>query len=635
MANQSNSDTMSSIKDLEERIQGMSSVLQSMSNNIDDMVDVIITPKSPFFDALTKTMMDVEVERWTHDEAIKQNEETRKMSNRELERGDKGFWEAAFAPMQKTLAETQTDALKATFSDKQIQDLLKETLHSSTINEALKSSADSRTFGEKTLDALGLGGINKAVSWFKDRGIRKEEKATAKDQGEIKREQKAVDRLKAKYRSAKKDNASEDELNAILEDLRGHQDKIKAAEGRIDERRRDPFADLVEKEGGLFGKTLEAPGQAETMERVNKSLEALLAFMGESGNAEHASVIVPNQSVAEAVSAGESGETKRAPAQFADTGKNLIENKGFAYWLDKQDANGKEDDGFIRPGGRGDALDVIPEESGKLPRDGKTETDKREQADIQKNLDTKLRPDFYRLGTEFFQKYLDFDPESLGSNAGGSGLGKGGLYAAAGAAVAASVFKLAEGGAALKEWFTSSRDRKQNINTMYDNTLENNEKMKKGWNDDMRDALAELTKAQKDLDNTIFFDGKEKEAVEKARERLNAEKQKMAQFQKAAREAGVNVHDDAAMNKFKEEYDIKHKSAAGNIDQYKAPTAQTPGAELSTGDVETAEEKAKREEETMYQATRRAMLDPDVRKLGEENAKQTGKQINESLVGRK
>ena len=234
MANQSNSDTMSSIKDLEERIQGMSSVLQSMSNNIDDMVDVIITPKSPFFDALTKTMMDVEVERWTHDEAIKQNEETRKMSNRELERGDKGFWEAAFAPIQKTLAETQTDALKATFSDKQIQDLLKETLHSSTINEALKSSADSRTFGEKTLDALGLGGINKAVSWFKDRGIRKEEKATAKDQGEIKREQKAVDRLKAKYRSAKKDNASEDELNAILEDLRGHQDKIKAAEGRID-----------------------------------------------------------------------------------------------------------------------------------------------------------------------------------------------------------------------------------------------------------------------------------------------------------------------------------------------------------------------------------------------------------------
>jgi hypothetical protein len=109
----------------------------------------------------------------------------------------------------------------------------------------------------------------------------------------------------------------------------------------------------------------------------------------------------------------------------------------------------------------------------------------------------------------------------------------------------------------------------------------------------------------------------------------------MAQFQKAAREAGVNVHDDAAMNKFKEEYDIKHKAAAGNIDQYKAPTAQTPGAELSTGDVETAEEKAKREEETMYQATRRAMLDPDVRKLGEENAKQTGKQINESLVGRK
>jgi hypothetical protein len=60
-----------------------------------------------------------------------------------------------------------------------------------------------------------------------------------------------------------------------------------------------------------------------------------------------------------------------------------------------------------------------------------------------------------------------------------------------------------------------------------------------------------------------------------------------------------------------------------------------PGSAVDTGKVETAEDQAKRIEQATYDGMKRAMLDPEIKQMNEENARATGKQINESLVGRK
>ena len=113
----------------------------------------------------------------------------------------------------------------------------------------------------------------------------------------------------------------------------------------------------------------------------------------------------------------------------------------------------------------------------------------------------------------------------------------------------------------------------------------------------------------------------------------------------AATKAGVNTNDTEEFNKFKELYDRgqadqyksgKSKLAAGNLQEAgQEATAQTPGSKVDTENVETTEEQMKRQEEATFNAMKRALLDIDVQRQNEENAKIQGKQIDQSLNGRK
>jgi hypothetical protein len=202
--------------------------------------------------------------------------------------------------------------------------------------------------------------------------------------------------------------------------------------------------------------------------------------------------------------------------------------------------------------------------------------------------------------------------------------------------VAASLGTIAFAGKKFKDLLDTRKEVKETLNTMTEKNVENNKKMKKGWNDDMRDSLSELMEAEKNLRNAGFFNGDEKKAVEQAKAKFEREKKKLAEFRQSAQAAGIDINDADAMNKYKEEYDRKQKAAiAGNAGQSSSPTAGTPGGAVDTEKVETAEEKSAREEETMYRAVKRAQLDEDVQKQNLETAKTTGKQIDESLVGRK
>jgi hypothetical protein len=78
------------------------------------------------------------------------------------------------------------------------------------------------------------------------------------------------------------------------------------------------------------------------------------------------------------------------------------------------------------------------------------------------------------------------------------------------------------------------------------------------------------------------------------------------------------------------------KLAAGNMQESgQQQTAQTPGAKAEPDKAVTAEEQMKRQEEATYNATKRALLDNDVQRQNEENAKIQGQQIDQSLNGRK
>ena len=641
-------ETLGSLKELEKQLQSLGGAMSKVSEEVGTMQQMFMTGESVYFDnfrnALTSSLKSADQDRRLYDEAMKMNEEARKMTSGGPQRGDADFWMKAFAPTEKSAVQTQTEAMVATFTNDSVKDKLKDIFSSTAVKSSIKNDVDDRTFGAKALDFVGLGGINKVTDWVKDRNLKKEAKADRKDQSLIKRETKEQDRLGAAYRKemAKGDSADPKKLEALLDKYVASMNKVEEARQRREQRTADPFADLMELKDGVF-----------SAKKISSS--------------------IPGQPQQAAMPAIPGRQTSPVPQQekagFVDTYSRVSD-----YIRGRNDTKADEETGagaLAGLPGKTEAVAAItgdrsePVEMTKTDGKQPKATDAKEAADIQRKLDTQLRPDFYREGTAFFKKYLDEDFGGKKEESGGGGLGglgKGAVYAAAAAAVGASVMKIGQAAALTKEFIDVTKEQQKIRNQIHDQGAEAHENMKKGWNNDMRDAAAELERAEKELDNAgIFSRGKARKKVEEMKRKFDEEKAKTRQFTAAARAKGINTDDTEAMNKFKAEYDAEQerkameaqaamkagvnanynlslpgqKPAAGSMEQGTAPNMVMPGSAVDTSKVETAEDQAKRIEQATYDGMKRAMMDPEIKQMNEENAKATGKQINESLVGRK
>lgn len=682
------------LKELEKKMSSVMSVVDSLSSKVDKEHELFVSENSAYFlnmaSALGSSLHESEMDRRMYEEAMEQNRKAAEMSSsaaagRSPERGDPGFWAQAFAPTPVSQAEMQATALKSTFSDsgvmasfktmlagineksdsaaetKQLQDIIKE---------ATRGSADDRTFGEKALDKMGLGAINKLKNWWGDRDIRKEEKATAKDQGTIKREQKQMDRLSAKYRKMKSSGASEEELAELKEKILGHKMTQENAARRISERRN---TDLFETEMPTSQKAPDL--QAQVMQDLVAALKS--AGMQPAAPAE-AVAPVPEKPVADtrAVAA------LPAPAPAVKTGEVItpdkavsnalvpVVGKGRTGKLDSAEVVDAEvvDDARTKDvtGDRNEPVELAKETKGVLAPVGDT----KEATDIQRRLDTTLRPDFYKEGTKAF-KMLTSGQLMAGLSGALGGLGggaKGALYAAAAGAVVASVAKVGQAVSLVKDWYGASSEAVNSVKQMTEQANAKLEERKNGVNDDMLAATQESLAADQKLHESeeswadsagsfvkdTLFGGlfgksdrkKAREAAADAELKRRTEIQKYNAMREYAKKAGVDPSDTKEMAKYKELYDkgesfnytppSNGKLAAGNLSESdRADTMKTPGSSAEPEKVETAQEQMRRQEEATYNATKRALLDNDVQKRNEENAKVQGRQIDQSLNGRK
>ena len=654
-------ETLGSLKELEKQLQSLGGAMSKVSEDVDSLQSWFTSGgkgdqanfSGVLESSIKSSMTSVEHDRRLNEQAMRMEEKNRELNYGGPQRGDADFWAKAYAPTEKSALQTQTEAMVATFTNDSVKDKLKDIFSSAAVKSSLRSDVDDRTFGQKALDFVGLGGINSMTSWFKDRNLKKEMKADTKDQSLIKREAKEQDRLKAAYRKeqARGDKADPEKLQKLLDKYTESMNKVEEARQRREQRSADPFADLIELKDGAFipphimgvANHTATPGQSPVAPQL-------------SGKPTVAQNIAEEMEMVMRSSARMSGDRQEPGKGIPDIVPDTL----------PQSLRGRRIyDAEYEPvaqvtGDRNEPVELAKTD-GKAPKAG----DAKEAADIQKKLDTQLRPDFYREGTSFFKKYLNEDMGGKKEESGGGGLGglgKGAVYAAAAAAVGASLMKIGQAAALTKEFLDVSKEQQKIRNQIHDQGAEAHENMKKGWNDDMRDTGAELERAEKELDNAgIFSRGKARKKVEELKKKYEQELEKTRKFTAAARAKGISTEDTEAMNKFKAEYDAEQarkekearaamkagvdanyslslpgqKPAAGSLEQGTAPNMVMPGSAVDTGKVETSEDQAKRIEQATYDGMKRAMTDPEIKQMNEENARATGKQINESLVGRK
>lgn len=650
------------LQELNGKLQGISGTASTLNKGLSDIEDTLINPQSQFFagmvGALSSSMetalKKAESDRRIYENAKEQNVEAMRRSGAEPVRGQADFWSQAFSPVSKSPIEVQTEALKATFNDAGVRTLLKDSLSSATIRSAVNSDVDERTAGQKVLDTLTLG-VTKDVRGILDRfssGTRAqkaEEKAIQKDQGTIKREKKQVDQLSAQYRALKSkniDGENDEKMQRILAELQERTQIIKAAEKRIDERKADPFADLVEVgqgnekvpvPGGKPGQPNAGPAQGGTWMPQGLQLPLPVKIM----DSLESKVSKKPEESAPGIAGRKDSTT---PASNRSTQSVIGDDR-----IRTQDVTGdlNEPVEMSRPFEGGAVKEV---------------RDNKEAQDIQRYLDTRLRPEFYQEGTKFFKKanggeLLEDLKSSIGTGGTGMSMGKGGVYAALGAATLAAGAKIVQASMLAKEWITSAEEAEKVRQQIYADGIAANEKKKVGWNDEARDATTKSMKADQELDeakNSWWVGIKnavghavgvkteldeKKEAAEAANLDRQLANRKLKRMTDAAREAGVDVNDTAKMNRFSKEYEERKRqkvmSNANPESQTQQDTVATPAANVDTSKVITNEEQTKRLEEAMYNGSKRALMDREVQDQNEQNARKQGEMINESLVGRK
>jgi hypothetical protein len=650
------------LQELNGKLQGISGTASTLSKGLSDIEDTLTNPQSQFFagmvGALSSSMKtalkDAESERRIYESAKEQNAEAMRRSGAEPVRGQADFWSQAFSPVSKSPIEVQTEALKATFNDAGVRTLLKDSLSSATIRSAVNSDVDERTTGQKVLDTLTLG-VTKDVRGILDRfssGTRAqkaEEKAIQKDQGTIKREKKQVDQLSAQYRALKAKNTdgqNDEKMQRILAELQERTQIIKDAEKRIDERKADPFADLAEVgqgnekvpvPGGKPGQPNAGPAQGGTWMPQGLQLPLPVKIM----DSLESKVSKKPEDSAPGITGRKDSTT---PASNRSTQSVIGDDRRRT-----QDVTGdlNEPVEMSRPFEGGAVKEV---------------RDNKEAQDIQRYLDTRLRPEFYQEGTKFFKKanggeLLEDLKSSIGTGGTGMSMGKGGVYAALGAATLAAGAKIVQASMLAKEWITSAEEAEKVRQQIYADGIAANEKKKVGWNDEARDATTKSMKADQELDeakNSWWVGIKnavghavgvkteldeKKEAAEAANLDRQLANRKLKRMTDAAREAGVDTNDTVKMNRFSKEYEERKRqkvmSNANPESQTPQDTVATPAANVDTSKVITNEEQTKRLEEAMYNGSKRALMDREVQDQNEQNARKQGEMINESLVGRK
>jgi len=650
------------LQELNGKLQGISGTASTLNKGLSDIEDTLTNPQSKFFagmvgalsSSMESALKKAESDRRIYENAKEQNADAMRRSGAEPVRGQADFWSQAFSPVSKSPIDVQTEALKATFNDSGVQKLLKDSLSSATIRSAANSDVDERTTGQKVLDTLTLG-VTKDVRGILDRfsaGTRAqkaEEKAIQKDQGTIKREKKQVDQLSAQYRALKSkniDGQNDEKMQRILAELQERTQIIKDAEKRIDERKADPFADLVEVgqgnakvpvPGGKPGQPNAGPVQGGTWMPQGLQLPLPVKIM---------------DSLESTVS--------KKPDEFAPGIVGRKDSIMLASNRSIQSVIG--DDRRRTQDVTGDLNEPVemsrPVEGGAV----KEVRDNKEAQDIQRNLDTRLRPEFYQEGTKFFKKanggdLLEDLKSSIGTGGTGMSMMKGGAYAALGAATLAAGAKIVQASMLAKEWIASAEEAEKVRQQIYADGIAANEKKKVGWNDEARDATAKSMKADQELDEAknswwVGFKNSIGHAVgvrteldekQEAADAANLDRQlanrKLKRMTDAAREAGVDVNDTTKMNRFSKEYEdrkrMKVMSNANPESQTQQDTVATPAANVDTSKVITNEEQTKRLEEAMYNGSKRALMDREVQDQNEQNARKQGEMINESLVGRK
>lgn len=654
------------LQELNSKLQGISGVATSLNKGISDIEESLTNQQSRFFSgmvgvlssSLKTALKEAESERRVYESAKEQNAEAMKRSGAEPVRGQSDFWAQAYSPVSRSPVETQAEALKATFRDTGVRQLLKDTLSSATIRSAVNSDVDDRATGQKVLDQLTLG-LSKGIRGITDywgagaRAQRAEEKATKKDQGTIKREKKQVDQLSAQYRKLKADNEdgrNDKKLQKVLDELQERTQVIKAAEKRIDDRKADPYQDIVE-----MG---DAINRSEIVKKTGASVAMnLMDSTGVGGSTvSMRSRTQPMQQNSQMFMP--QGITLPIPVKIMES----LESKVSTVPTERVTSS-LGDDRVRTRDVTGDKEE--PVEMGKWTATGENieVRDEREAHDIQRYLDTRLRPEFYQEGTKFFKKGNNGELFE-GMNASGeesgsmlSKIGKGGLYAALGAATVAAGAKIAQAGMLAYEWMKTSEESAKLRKEIYEKGIAANEKKKKGWNDEARDATTNSMKEEQKLEEAkdswwvqlknvaghavgmrTELDEK-KDAAKMAELDRALANRKLARMTAAARESGIDVNDTEKMNRFSKEYEAnKRRRVVANANPEMQPaqeTVATPAANVDTSKVVTGEEQAKRLEEAMYNGSKRALMDKDVQDRNEQNARKQGEAIQESLVGRK
>ena len=689
-----------SLTAIEARLAELSSVTESFREGMEGIKAVMTDGSSPLFTGLSGVLVSAlqktDADRRTYDEAVKQNEEAKeaiKAANGP-QRGQAGFWEAAYAQTPKSQTDIHADALKKTLTDAEVREKLQESLNSKTIKEAV-SKGDSRSFSEKAADATGIGLVSKLVTSIKDRDLRKEEKATKKDQDEIARNKKDVDRLNAEWRRKKNAGASEEDLDEIREKIAERTKKIKAAESRLDERKKtpDPYGDLAEIEGGIEGvkkkpagelpeaaakpaaKAVDGSAQVIVVNNPKMRVAGMLdnpsapsrvkdeqddrdKKKGEEEQPRSMSAVDEEQAAqveydlntktrpdfykegTEAFKAINDGELSSGIASSMTSG--IMSGVGSGVGRGIMDAAMPSIIDKIKPkffGGDDDGMDTKTDVVGSAQLMKLSGADPKEMADIERYLNTKLRPEFYEEGIKAFKLI-----NSGKFGVGGEGDAEGEMDWGDQDGV---MWKLIKNLPKVKEivedveLVTDPNKATENTREMHARSAANAEERKRGWNDDKQQALIDHENAQAEYEESLwwglyFGDEELKKKVEETEARMKAENERARQFLEAAKKKGIKTDDDDALNQFWEEWNASRKTpgGAGNQGQSSQPTTETAGKKADVEHVETAEEKAAREEEVQFKATKRAMLDAEVREAQEEAAKASGKQINESLVGR-
>lgn len=214
--------------------------------------------------------------------------------------------------------------------------------------------------------------------------------------------------------------------------------------------------------------------------------------------------------------------------------------------------------------------------------------------DVTLNLMSRTAPEFMAKGNEVFDKILNDDITThLDQNIGdgidlgmkGRGLGplvKGGGMAALGAATIASLGMIGMAGKSLWDWHKANGEANKNIDSNLTNSIDTNNKMKNGGNNDLRDANIKSDKAEADLAKEkngvlssladALFGAKTEEVQKKEYDAAIAEAERKievkrhTQMLERAEAYGIKRTDTKAVNKWLDEQKQLATKAGVNVE---------------------------------------------------------------------